>query len=931
MEKLPKYIYWDNIDSNELVLFIRDLSDKIDINVKNLIDDVFYNKKDEKIKKMKKKDIIIENQNKKRYSENILKDFKKIEYFVNHFITEDIYGNLYNIKTKEGKIEYKCQVLSKLWDMKKKNMKLILTLYFQVVKEKRYIIKYETLIKTITNKFTNKDYDFKLYMLKELGDMLYPLNYWDNPEKKLEEWQKKVLLFIKKNKSVLVKAPTSSGKSLIALSSGIIYKKILYVCPSIPVVYQVGSHFKKLDKKVQFILEDYENNIDVNKDIYIGTPKFIENYLYKIGNIFDYAVFDEIHNLNNNEGDIYENIIKLINCNFVALSASINNINFLKDTFTKIHNKNIELVEYSKRFINNQKWLWNNNKLIKINPISCLDKNNIDKLLESNITFTPNDSALIYDSLDDIIEDYDNDLLHDVLFDISPGNFFSNYSDVDLLTLDDTKLYEEKLKEGIVQINNIDNTIISKLIDNYKITYNPINNKKSIIDMFREVKNNNMLPMLVFNPDIYICENLFYYLYNELHNKELIDNPYYYLILEKKDKLYNEYINNRENFVSNIKIGKSNNSKNIINDKVDNFDKNEKNKFITVMIQYYNNCIEKIKKSDDINKINQLKNIKKELQDFMNNSDFSKQDVFKKHSDYCFTNKEPMDEKSIRNIRREIYKTLGFKISYENPIFQMLKRGIGIYTENMPRQYKWIIQKLLSNKLIGIVITDRTLCQGIDLPIKTSCIYGTENNNFTQDDILQMSGRAGRRGHDTSGNVVYYNIPDYNKYIFNNNPEIIGSENTLYSNYNVLNKISNINTDSVFLNIINPNRKIINKTCYFNNNIINWLLRNYNICFEENKIIKTQLEIIKTNSSFEKEIILLNIFDNKYVIDIYKQNLIDKDINSHLLLLKKISEILLIFYNNLDKDYFEIKKILFIVFNNIRNIILKHNPILKFS
>ena len=61
MEKLPKYIYWDNIDSNELVLFIRDLSDKIDINVKNLIDDVFHNKKDEKIKKMKKKDIIIKN------------------------------------------------------------------------------------------------------------------------------------------------------------------------------------------------------------------------------------------------------------------------------------------------------------------------------------------------------------------------------------------------------------------------------------------------------------------------------------------------------------------------------------------------------------------------------------------------------------------------------------------------------------------------------------------------------------------------------------------------------------------------------------------------------------------------------------------------------------------------------------------------------
>ena len=32
----------------------------------------------------------------------------------------------------------------------------------------------------------------------------------------------------------------------------------------------------------------------------------------------------------------------------------------------------------------------------------------------------------------------------------------------------------------------------------------------------------------------------------------------------------------------------------------------------------------------------------------------------------------------------------------KDTIFQYVKKGIGIYTENM-RQYKWIIQKLLSN------------------------------------------------------------------------------------------------------------------------------------------------------------------------------------------------------------------------------------------
>ena len=55
----------------------------------------------------------------------------------------------------------------------------------------------------------------------------------------------------------------------------------------------------------------------------------------------------------------------------------------------------------------------------------------------------------------------------------------------------------------------------------------------------------------------------------------------------------------------------------------------------------------------------------------------------------------------------------------------MLKRGIGIYTEDMPEEYKWILQKLMDEKKIGIVISDRTLCLGIDLPIRSSCFWFT--------------------------------------------------------------------------------------------------------------------------------------------------------------------------------------------------------------
>ncbi len=52
----------------------------------------------------------------------------------------------------------------------------------------------------------------------------------------------------------------------------------------------------------------------------------------------------------------------------------------------------------------------------------------------------------------------------------------------------------------------------------------------------------------------------------------------------------------------------------------------------------------------------------------------------------------------------------------------MLKRGIGIYTEDMPDEYKWILQKLMDKK-IGIVISDGDYVLGIDLPIPSCLSY----------------------------------------------------------------------------------------------------------------------------------------------------------------------------------------------------------------
>ena len=158
-----KYLFWNNINSNNFILFIRDLSDKIETNIKNLIDDSLQinKKKSKKNSKPKKKDLIIQEQNIRRYNENIKLDLQRVNYLINDLDINNIYKHLYNIQTKEGKIEYKCCILEKLYTAKKKNLKLILSIYFQIANEK-YNKKYEKLINSIEYKF-KKHEEVKIY------------------------------------------------------------------------------------------------------------------------------------------------------------------------------------------------------------------------------------------------------------------------------------------------------------------------------------------------------------------------------------------------------------------------------------------------------------------------------------------------------------------------------------------------------------------------------------------------------------------------------------------------------------------------------------------------------------------------------------------------------------------------------------------------
>ena len=221
---------WQKTDKNDFAKFIRDISTNKN-NIKHMLEDYENNKvksdkKSNKKQNKKKKDLIIEENMKKKYKESVSNDFKKIDYFIDNLVDDNIYKNISNLKTEEGIIEYKFRLLKYFWSDKKKYMQHIMNLYFSLHKIDTEDEDYKKIIKKFENKL--EDYDYKLYMMKELSHMLPPLNLWDQRKKTLDEWQLETIDLMKKNKSVIVKAPTSSGKSFVGYCAGVLFSRVLF-------------------------------------------------------------------------------------------------------------------------------------------------------------------------------------------------------------------------------------------------------------------------------------------------------------------------------------------------------------------------------------------------------------------------------------------------------------------------------------------------------------------------------------------------------------------------------------------------------------------------------------------------------------------------------------------------------------------------------
>ena len=152
-------LQWQQTDKNQFAVFIRDLSINLN-NVKHMIEDTTkqvgkHNKHDKhkKGKKVvkKKKDIIIEQQNKIRYEKNIKEDLSKLDYILENLKNDNPYPSFSLMKTEKGLLELKCRMLDHFWKLKKEYFPHVINLYFQLV-DKEVSEDYKKLLETIQSK-----------------------------------------------------------------------------------------------------------------------------------------------------------------------------------------------------------------------------------------------------------------------------------------------------------------------------------------------------------------------------------------------------------------------------------------------------------------------------------------------------------------------------------------------------------------------------------------------------------------------------------------------------------------------------------------------------------------------------------------------------------------------------------------------------------
>lgn len=91
-------------------------------------------------------------------------------------------------------------------------------------------------------------------------------------------------------------------------------------------------------------------------------------------------------------------------------------------------------------------------------------------------------------------------------------------------------------------------------------------------------------------------------------------------------------------------------------------------------------------------------------------------------------------------------------------LIDAITRGVGVHHAGMNRKYRQVVEILFRKGFLRVIVATGTLALGINMPTRT-VVFSGDSVFLTALNYRQCAGRAGRRGFDLLGNVVFQNVP----------------------------------------------------------------------------------------------------------------------------------------------------------------------------
>ena len=640
----------------------------------------------------------------KKQEQKIINDLEKIK----------LHGLNAKPQTLEGRIKLLFKIIQYHIDKKTYDM-----VYYTFNKIKEFNVpinsEYSELVKKI-KEIIDDNLDCIELQFNKFHSNMPPLN--ERGFVQLDPFQKDVIKNINANKSTIVLAPTSAGKSIL---TGYIYTKAnvkaIVVVPTDPLAWQMASMIGKITKKdIPIITRTHQSDITrkglVEKikhcGIVVGTPQYLLDYLPLLHEIkFDWVVVDEIHMIGKETCKEMETIIKVYSENpILALSATIGNVDELKEWFIKIGQKDIDIIKCDKRFFNLQKYYYDNKKgLVRIHPFSSVTNDDIKtgNILTLSLNPTPPD-----------VWDLSVKLEEHLPKQLKSHNYFQQEQRI---TLDQANKYFNELLQWMVSNYKKKGKMIDKLINDYKHT----ELDKQDFDLYNiamTLKKEDKTPALIFQTDSHEC-------------LELV-RKFSRRIRDEEEKAHPNLLKDRLKLESRAKQAEKKDIKINIKDKRGN----------TVNVSLNTNSM-----------------TDKQITKMMQTSEFDKVEsskidvaIYEPHPDFILNNNQAFSQHTIDQWDKELKYYFPHNGSEYHYIIDLLWRGVGVYCKGLPDSYLHIIQNLACGGKLGLVFSDDSLVFGVSMPFRTTVI--TPDTNINSMMYHQMAGRAGRRGLDKEGNVV---------------------------------------------------------------------------------------------------------------------------------------------------------------------------------